>query len=459
MAFRRDVAFMHEVEPGLMRVNGEEFARVVKSITDALPTLVSVPTKVEWQSEAADLCRIRLAEAESLAHDLREGYGLASAALLTYADALASAKAEMDRGDAANSRLRDLIEPLTGSQTQRVRDSEPLAQWEDLRTVTSWYDGINENGIQDRVDAVRDQAEDLYYEAAGAYSRVRDIEQEARDVCLAEMKKAFQRLPDFEADTNAAGTIIVTAPGVTAEMGEAGALNTDVRLPGHGPVPAFSVDGTDGLTGIHEDLRRRILATSTDVPTEWDPMSAVWGRFVDPEHEQQYKMGWISTNQGLIQAAAQENGIPAGLLAGIVYQEAGGKPPVGDHIADWVRRHGLDGKDADDTSFGLLGIQVDTAAVALGYDPANLSAQQREELVKSLDDPRQSIAIAARVLADAKDSTDFAGVDPRNMTPEQERQLAAKYNGGPDWDKPIAQGYAANYESARHDVDRVLWAS
>jgi hypothetical protein len=37
--------------------------------------------------------------------------------------------------------------------------------------------------------------------------------------------------------------------------------------------------------------------------------------------------------------------------------------------------------------------------------------------------------------------------------------LAARYNGGPDWDKPIAKGYVDNYESARHDVNIVLYGN
>ena len=318
---------------------------------------------------------------------------------------------------------------------------------------------MNEDDYQDKINAIRGQADGLYYTAAHAYSRVRDTDREAREVCIAEMRTAFERLPDFKADTNAAEIIIETSPGVRSEMTEAGILDRGVRLPGHGPVPAFGVDGAGGVSDIHEDLRRRVLATSAVEPGEWGPLSALHGKYVDPELEQQYKMSWVEANQEFIKAAALESGIPAGLLAGIIYQEAGGKPPVADHVADWMRRKGLDGKDADDTSFGLMGIQVDTAAVALGYDPAHLSDHQREEIVKSLDDPRQSIMIAAKVLADAKDATDFAATDPQQMTPEQERQLAARYNGGPDWNKPIAQAYAANYESARYDVDRVLWGN
>ena len=459
MAFRRDVAFMHEGEPGLMRLNGQEFERVVKLIETVLPGLVVTHTKVKWESAAADLCRSRLKDAETLTHELREAFSMASAALLTYADALAVAKQEMIRGDVANTALRELIEPIADTQSKRVRDSEPLSQWEDLREITSWFDRQAEQDLQDKINAIRSQADSLYYEAAHAYSNVRDVEREAREVCISEMRQAFKRLPDFKADSNAAEEIIETSPGVLAEIGEAGMLNKESRLPGQGAVPAFGIDGQDGRTDLHEDLRRRVSSTSADLPAEWDPISAFHGKYVDPEHEQQYKMGWIRGTQDLIQAAAYEYGIPAELLAGIVYQEAGGKAPSADHIADWLRRNGVGGKDADDTSFGLMGIQVDTAAVALGYDPMNLDDKQREEIIKSLDDPRQSIVIAAKVLADAKDATDFAGVEPKQMTFDQQKELAARYNGGPDWNKPIAQGYADDFESARPDVNIVLYGN
>jgi hypothetical protein len=74
-----------------------------------------------------------------------------------------------------------------------------------------------------------------------------------------------------------------------------------------------------------------------------------------------------------------------------------------------------------------------------------------------LDDQEQSIVIAAKVLSDAKDAAGFAGVDPKQMTFEQQRELAARYNGGPDWDKTIAQGYAENYAASRRDVKLVLY--
>jgi hypothetical protein len=50
----------------------------------------------------------------------------------------------MVRGDAANNELRELIKDIANTQSIRVRDSEPLSQWEDLREITGcrpWRSG------------------------------------------------------------------------------------------------------------------------------------------------------------------------------------------------------------------------------------------------------------------------------------------------------------------------------
>lgn len=457
MAFRRDVAFMSEVEPNYMRLNGEEFGRVVVLINAAMPTLTQAQTSVEWESDAADLYRSRLKEAETLARELGEAFAIAASALVRYAEALAAAKTELARGDVANDALRALIKDIVYTQSLRVKESEPLSQWEDLRKITGWFDRLAEKDYQDAIDEIRPRAEELYYEAAQAYSRVRDLEREARNDCIAEMRRAFRQLPDFKADSTAAEDIIETSPGVLAEMGDAGVQNKESRLPGQGAVPRFGVDPGGDLSEAHEDIRQRTQNIRSEPLPEWGAIAAFHGRFVDKEFEQRYKYRWIRANRELIQAAAHEYGIPAEVLAGIVYQEVGGKPPITDHGGDWLRRHGLADGDPNDTSFGPMGIQVDTAAVALGYDPTKLTDRQREEIIKSVEDPKQSIMIAAKVLSDAKDASGFAAVEPQAMTPEQQRELAARYNGGPDWDQSIARGYADNYAASRDEVARELY--
>jgi hypothetical protein len=85
----------------------------------------------------------------------------------------------------------------------------------------------------------------------------------------------------------------------------------------------------------------------------------------------------------VIQAAAHEYGIPADVLAVIVYMEVGGTPMWMDDAIDWARQHDLYPGKPDDTSYGPLAVQIDTAARALGYDPGDLTGQQRDEIIAS----------------------------------------------------------------------------
>ncbi|WP_143174414.1 hypothetical protein [Streptoalloteichus hindustanus] len=93
-----------------------------------------------------------------------------------------------------------------------------------------------------------------------------------------------------------------------------------------------------------------------------------------------------------------------------------------------------------------MAIQVHRAAETLGYDPAHLSEEQRGEVIASLVNPKESVFVAAKHLAELKQSSDFALTDPDGMTPEQRRELAARYNGGLYWRGPDAQGYANNFQ-------------
>lgn len=168
---------------------------------------------------------------------------------------------------------------------------------------------------------------------------------------------------------------------------------------------------------------------------------------------------WIARHRELIRAAAGYNGLPADLVAAIAWQEVGGKPYLLDDItvslrdaarSTWspVDPDHLPGRlagDRDKTSFGPMAVQIRRAADALGYDPARLTGAQREELMSALRDPAQALFVSAAHLRILKEGTRFADVPPREMTPEQYRELAARYNGGPHWQVPAAQKYADEF--------------
>lgn len=457
MAFRRDVEYIDDLLPPAVRLNAEEYQRVVWMIEAVLPDLIAAPGKVEWASEAKDLYVSRLKEAESLAQDLRGAFAAAGLALREYATQLTAAKAKLDEGDTAAESLANLVAPIIWYQTPTFQQSEPLAQWEDLRKITFWsLDALAEFNLRDEIDRIRGRAESCYEEGARLYDKARSIERDGRAECIADLGAAFKKLPDFKADSAAAENIIKSAPGVMVEMEEAAALDKDARLPGQGVVPEFGVDGGD-RSDTHQNLLDRAGNIQLDEES-WDTGDfARWNAPLgSPEEEKQLKLDWIKNYGPVIEAAAYEYGIPAEVLAGVVYMEVGGKPMWMDDAVDWARQHNLYPGNPDDTSYGPLAVQVDTAATALGYDSDNLSDKQRDEIISSLKDPKQNIMITAKVLADGKDATDFATTDPGAMTADQGRHLAAVYNGGPNPGSDHAQSYADTYAENVDEAGKAL---
>lgn len=456
MAFRRQVEYLDECVPEYVNLNGEEFKRVSGMIESVLLDLGAAHTQVEWESSAKDLYASRLREADNLAHELRAAFMMAGPALVTYGQELAKAKASVAYGDAAAKRLQQLMNPIISYQTPTFRESESLVQWEDLRERTSPLDWVIESDLQDEVDRIRPAAEVLYRQAAHAYDDALRVEQDARAQCMTEMLAASAKLPDFLADSTAARDIVKTAPGVMAEMDEAAAIDEHVRLSGQGVVPTFGVETTD-LSDTHQDIRNRAENVSFDNMTWTTADSVNWLPVIgDEESERKFKLEWIKNYSPVIQAAAAEYGIPADVLAGVIYMEVGGKPLWLDDAVDWARQNTPFPGSPDDTSYGPLAVQVDTAATALGYDPAQLTGEQRDEIIDSLKDPEQNIMITAKVLADAKDATDFAYTDPEYMTEDQGRRLAATYRSGPNWEGGDGREYADEYSKHIDEANGAL---
>nr|WP_202448759.1 hypothetical protein [Streptomyces sp. SID2999] len=112
--------------------------------------------------------------------------------------------------------------------------------------------------------------------------------------------------------------------------------------------------------------------------------------------------------------------------------------------------------DPDNTSMGPIAIQVRRGAEVLGYDPDNLTDQQRNVVEDSLQDPAQNIFIASEYLAQLKAESEFADVPAEEMTPAQYQELAARYNGGPYWQDSQAQGYGRGFMNNLNDAKGAL---
>ncbi|MEV5338636.1 hypothetical protein AB0K93_09135 [Streptomyces sp. NPDC052676] len=72
--------------------------------------------------------------------------------------------------------------------------------------------------------------------------------------------------------------------------------------------------------------------------------------------------------------------------------------------------------------------------------------REAKEIADALSDAAQNIFIASGYLAQLKAESGFAHVPPEQMTRAQTQELAARYNGGPYYEDPDAQGYGQGFD-------------
>jgi hypothetical protein len=165
---------------------------------------------------------------------------------------------------------------------------------------------------------------------------------------------------------------------------------------------------------------------------------------------------YVSANRQLLTAAAQDCGLPPGMMAGIAWREVGGAPRLLDDLV-YRGRGILPGTDdRDKTSMGPLAVQVRRAAEVLGYDPHHLAGRQRKIVVAAVRDPGQNIFIAAGYLAQLKGESEFAGVPPERMTHAHLEELATRYNGGPFYQVEAAQAYGREFARIVDEAEAAL---
>ncbi len=140
-----------------------------------------------------------------------------------------------------------------------------------------------------------------------------------------------------------------------------------------------------------------------------------------------FKRQWVRGYRRPIIEAARRFDLPAGIVAGVAYKEASGKPEISDPgmyaVRNDVRR--------DRTSFGPLSIQVRRGAESLGYgSSAQLSESSRRALIVSLSHRETNIFIAAKHLSDLRDRY-VRGLDSQHFSRQQIEALGTLYNSGP----------------------------
>ncbi|MGH3390067.1 MAG: hypothetical protein ACRDOO_14455 [Actinomadura sp.] len=208
-----------------------------------------------------------------------------------------------------------------------------------------------------------------------------------------------------------------------------------------------------GLTGEYIDV---FMLLGVEVRGD-PPTPNIWKQSETEKH--QYRLLSVFAYGPLIEAAAAKYDIPVEVLAGVVYLEFGGQPQWYNNLGYAAREWGLYSGHPDKTSFEPMGIQVRTGARALGYDPDNLTVEQREHVMKVITDPQQAIIIAAKILADEKKKTTFANKSSRNLSMQEWEELVGRYNGGGEWNDPknaVTPDYIDGFRRIREHANEAL---
>ncbi|MGW5277112.1 hypothetical protein ACWEQP_32170 [Streptomyces sp. NPDC004044] len=450
LSHRKDVEFLEGCNPALVERNADEFKRIRDMLVEVDEPAERAEKRTHWHSEGSQHYEARVAEARKLLTEIADGYGKAGSALRTYAYALETAKSHYSNGKANEQALADLIGTKGTAITREAQDAEPMRQWEDMRESTGVLDFFAELTMD--IDDIKDRANRLHDAAGGDFHLAKTTEKEARDICVHGMKEAYELLPEFRMGSVKRVDIFSAIAAMRREAQEASG-NPLTHLPGSGPKQGYAVPvGDSPISPTLRDIRMQVANLPGAEDSYWDPPSS-----------DQDRKEWIAANRAIIQAAAQNSGLPADMVAGIAWQEIGGQPGIADDVVDTIREQadapwglspispenlpGRLGGSPDETSFGPIAIQVRRGAEVLGYDPNNLTEHQRSAVEESLQDPGQNIFIASEYLAQLKAESDFADVPPEEMTPAQYQELAARYNGGPYWAGDDAQAYGRGFNN------------
>jgi hypothetical protein len=431
MAYHADVGFLEHCSSELVERNAAEFARMRDLLVSIDPSMIRAKDSTIWGSAYRGHYDERLAEVRNIVVELSTGFDKARVALFRYADEVKRAKQRLKVGIYAEQKLDLLISPVAAAFTPAVRQAEPMRRWEYLRETAGFVDWVAELGMD--LDGTRAEATQAYNEAGDAFGWAQSIERAAREVCLAELRRAYGMLPDIRGEFRHAAALVADVLPLRKKV------SPDPYAWPPGGFRAGNRDISPELQRIRDLLA--ILPTGPN-PRPRDIVDGL-------SHGGCYN--FTAANKELIEAAAFEFGISPDLLASIAWREVGDRPhPLG--VLTEVLRRAADGDwssittrslpgSVDDTDFEPMAAPIRGVVEALGYDSDLLSHGQLCELRSALRDPAQHIFIVAKYLERLKADSGFADVQTDQLTHEQCQELAARYRGGPHWSGSSAQSY------------------
>ncbi len=165
-----------------------------------------------------------------------------------------------------------------------------------------------------------------------------------------------------------------------------------------------------------------------------------------------FKDDYIKSHKEVIKEASKMYSVPEKLLAGVLYKEVGGMPYELDTLSYLGRKYlpekikDITGKLSGDkqlTSVGNVSIQIRRAKESLGYS-WEISDKQEEEIIKSLENPKEAIFICAKHLSDLK-NVDFKSKNFDSLTKYELAIVATRYNVGSGDTLERQKGKGLNY--------------
>jgi hypothetical protein len=160
--------------------------------------------------------------------------------------------------------------------------------------------------------------------------------------------------------------------------------------------------------------------------------------------------GFIHSYRNVIKAAAKEYNIPVLLLAGVMYIEVAGQPPITDALTYYFRDtfmpNVLEGianiaaivagsarripGETIATSFGDISMQIRVGAEILDYpSPNHLYKEEVYAIIESLKVPEIGLFMCAKHLLNLK-NVDFSHISLEQLTNEHIRIISTRYNRG-----------------------------